>query len=216
MFRRASLLAFFLSGSFAVCDALEWKTKSLEFNATPFQSTQEATFHFTNTGDRPVRILAVESNCDCLDALADQLTYAPGATGIIRTTFSIGERIGEYERRIKVTTDENKEPVRLLLRVDVPELVAVTPQSVAWTLRAAANERSIDLTVIPSLVITFTEVKSTNTDFSARLETIEAGRHYRIHVKPPNTAQPANTAFRLRGRASSGQEVVVSAYGNVR
>jgi len=196
--------------------ALEWKTQTLEFTTAPFQNTQEAVFRFTNTGPKPVTILAVESNCDCLDAAADRAVYAPGASGVIKSSFTVGERLGLYERRIKVVTDEGPEPVRLLVRIEVPELVTLTPRSVAWALNEAAAEKAVELEVIPGVQITFTRVQPTSGDFTARLETVEPGRRYRVYLQPPATAQPANAAFRLFGRAASGQDVIVSAYGNVR
>ena len=196
--------------------ALEWKTQTLTFTTAPFQTTQEAVFRFTNTGTKPVTILDVESNCDCLDAAADRQVYAPGESGAIKSNFTVGDRLGLYERRIKIVTDESPEPVRLLVRIEVPELVTLTPRSVAWKLNEPAAEKAVELEVIPGVKISFTRVQPTSGDFEARLETIEAGRRYRVHLKPPATAQPANAAFRIFGRAESGQDVIISAYGNVR
>lgn len=213
---RPALLCGFLACAAPGAFALEWKTQTLTFTTAPFQATQEAVFPFTNTGAKPVRILDVESNCDCLDAAADRQVYAPGESGVIKSSFTVGDRLGLYERRIKVVTDENHEPVRLLVRIEVPELVTLSPRSVAWKLNEAATEKAIDLEVIPGLKIEFTRVQPTSGDFAARLETIESGRRYRVHLKPPATAQPANAAFRIFGRAESGQDVIVSAYGNVR
>ncbi len=214
------LLRPLLCGLFACATldgfALEWKTQTLTFTTAPFQATQEAVFPFTNTGIKPVRILDVESNCDCLDAAADRQVYAPGESGVIKSSFTVGDRLGLYERRIKIVTDENPEPVRLLVRIEVPELVTLTPRSVAWKLNEPATEKSVELEVIPGLKIEFTRVQPTSGDFEARLETIEAGRRYRVHLKPPATTQPANAAFRIFGRAGSAQDIVVSAYGNVR
>lgn len=198
------------------CAALDWKTQTLNFTTEPFQATQEATFTFTNNGQKPVKILEVESNCDCLDAAADRAIYPPGATGVIKTNFHVGDRLGLYERRIKVVTDESPEPVRLLVRIEVPEIVQLSPRSVAWKLNEPAVEKMVELAVIPDVTVKFTQVLPTSGDFAARLETIESGRRYRVYLKPPATTHPANAAFRIFGRATSGQEVIVSAYGNVR
>lgn len=196
--------------------ALEWKTQTLTYTTAPFQTTQEAVFQFTNTGTKPVTILDVESNCDCLDAAADRQVYAPGESGMIRSSFTVGDRLGLYERRIKIVTDESPEPVRLLVRIEVPELVTLTPRSVAWKLNEPVTEKAVELEVIPGVKIDFTRVQPTSGSFDARLETIEAGRRYRVYLKPPATTQPANAAFRIFGRAASGQDIIVSAYGNVR
>lgn len=213
---RHRLLPCLLAGLIAPCAALEWKAQTLNFTTAPFQSTQAATFEFKNTSAKPVTIIEVESNCDCLDAVADQKVYAPGATGTIKSNFTVGDRLGLYERRIKVVTDESPEPVRLLVRIDVPEVATLTPRSVAWKINEAATEKIVDLEVIPGVKIDFTRVLPTSGDFSARLETVEPGRRYRVYLKPPATATPANAAFRVFGKASSGQDVIVSAYGNVR
>ena len=86
----------------------------------------------------------------------------------------------------------------------------------AWKINEPAIEKTIELAVIPGVKIDFTRVLPTSGDFTARLETVEAGRSYRVHLTPPATARPANAAIRIYGRAASGQEVIVSAYGNVR
>ena len=214
--RALRLFAPLLLAAALTARGLEWQAQTLNFTTAPFQLTQEAVFRFTNTSARPVKILEVESNCDCLDAAADRPIYAPGERGEIKTNFHVGDRLGLYERRIKVVTDESAEPVRLMVRIEVPEIVQLTPRSVAWKLHEAPAEKTVDLEVIPGVTVNFTQVLPTSGDFTARLETIETGRRYRVHLRPPATQQPANAAFRILGRAASGQDVIVSAYGNVR
>lgn len=210
--RLCALLACIVPPGFA----LEWKTQVLDFTTAPFQITQEALFHFTNNSDKPVTILAVESNCDCLVASLDKRAYAPGASGFIRSSFTIGDRLGLYERRLNVVTDESPEPVRLLVRIEVPELVTLTPRTVDWKINEPVAEKFVELEVVAGLKIEFTRVEATGGDFSARLETVEPGRRYRLCLKPPGTALPANVAFRVQGQAESRQTVIVSACGNVR
>lgn len=196
--------------------ALEWKERTLNFTTAPFQATQEAVFKFTNTGSKPVAIIDLETNCDCLEASADQKIYAPGASGIIKASFHIGDRLGLYERRIKVVTDEGAEPVRLLVRIEVPEIVSITPRSVAWKINEAPVEKSVEVQTVKGVAITFTDVQPTSGAFHARLETIEVGRRYRVYLTPPSTSEAANAAVRILGRDKSGQAFVVSTYGNVR
>ncbi len=212
----SSALIMLLPVAVVPCAALDWKTRELSFTTAPFQTTQEAAFEFTNRSDKPVTIREVTSNCDCLSAATDRMVYSPGEKGVLTFSFSIGDRLGLYQRRLKVVTDESPDPVHLLVRVEVPELVTLTPRSVAWSLHEAPSEKPVDLEVIPGVTIDFTRVQPTSGTFAARLETLEAGRRYRVYLKPPATTQPANAAFRIFGRALSGQEVVVSAYGNVR
>ena len=210
--RLCSLLACIVPPGFA----LEWETQVLDFTTAPFQITQEALFHFTNNSAKPVAFLAVESNCDCLVASVDKRVYAPGASGFIRSRLTIGDRLGLYERRLKVVTDESPEPVRLLVRIEVPELVTLTPRTVDWKIHEPVAEKIVELEVVAGLKIDFPYVQPSSGGFSARLETVEPGRRYRLYLKPPGTARPANVAFRIQGQAESKQTVIVSAYGNVR
>lgn len=195
--------------------ALEWKTKSLTATTAPFQRTQDAVFEFKNTGPQPVKILDLETSCDCLEATAAETVYAPGATGTIKARFTVGDRLGVYDRYVTVVTDEGPEPVRLHLEIEVPDIVVLTPRSLDWKIGEAAREKIVELQVVPGLEITFSQVQTTSGVFAARLETVEAGRHYRVYLKPPDTTLPASAAIRIFGRAVSGESIVVSAYGNV-
>jgi len=196
--------------------ALEWKTETLTVATAPFQKTQDVVFEFRNAGPKPVAILDLQTNCDCLDAAADQTTaYAPGASGTIKARFTIGDRSGRYERLITVVTDEAPAPVRLVVRIEVPEIADLTPRSVSWKLHEAAGEKTLELTAAPGLAIGFAEAQPTNDAFSVRLETVEPGRRFRLHLTPRGTASPVSAAIRVSGREKNGHDVVVSAYASV-
>lgn len=195
--------------------ALDWKATTVSVTTAPFQSTIDAVFEFKNSGSQPVTINDVATNCDCLEAAADRKVYAPGETGLIRTRFTVGDRTGQYVRIITVLTDEPADPVRLSLQIEVPDLVTLTPRSVSWQLREAPTEKSVELLAAQGLQITFVKIQPTNEAFAARLEIVEPGRHYRLHLKPRGTAQPASAAIRIYGQDKSGRDVVVSAYCNI-
>ena len=195
--------------------ALEWKTETLAATTTPFQKTQDVVFEFKNTGPKPVTLLDLQTNCDCLDVTADGRTYLPGAAGTIKARFTIGDRAGLYERLVTVVTDESPTPVRLLLRIDVPEVAEVAPRNVSWKLNEAATEKTVEFTSNAGLEITFTEAQATNDAFTTRLETIEPGKHYRLHLAPRSTALSASAAVRVFGRDKTGHDVVVSAYASI-
>jgi hypothetical protein len=197
------------------CAALEWKATQLSITTAPFQATQDVTFEFKNSGPKPVAILDLQTNCDCLAADADRKVYAPGESGHIKAQFTIGDRSGLYERVVTVVTDESPTPVRLLVKIEVPELFAVSPRSVLWKQNAPATEQVVDVTPAAGLEITFTEAQPTNPAFTAYLETVEPGRRYRLHLQPVNTATPASAAIRIFGQEKSGHKVVASAYATV-
>ncbi|MDI1319257.1 MAG: DUF1573 domain-containing protein, partial [bacterium] len=142
--------------------ALDWKTEVLTVTTVPFQKTQDVVFNFKNNSPRPVTLLDLQTNCDCLDASADGKTYLPGAVGTIRARFTIGDRAGLYERLITVVTDESPAPVRLLLRIEAPEIATVSPRSVSWKLNEAADEKVVEFTPAAGLEINFTAAQATN------------------------------------------------------
>jgi hypothetical protein len=182
----------------------------------PFQKTQDVVFEFRNAGSKPVTLLDLQTNCDCLDVTADQsAAYAPGASGTIKARFTIGDRSGLYERLITVVTDEATAPVRLVVRIEVPEIAEFAPRSVSWKLQETAGEKTLELASASGLEINFAEAQPTNDAFGARLETVEPGKHYRLHLTPRSTASPASAAIRVSGREKSGHDVVVSAYASV-
>lgn len=196
--------------------ALEWISDRFEGSIRPLQSTLEVAFSFKNTSDRSVTIRAVQTNCDCLAAGPDKLTYAPGEAGVITARFTVGDRYGLYERAISIVTDQNPEPKRLSVRIEVPEPATTSPTILVWPVGAEPAEKTVELRTAAGVRIDFTEALASNSDFRVRLETIETGHHYRLHVTPGRTDAPANAAIRAKGTTPDGREIVTSAYANVR
>ena len=213
-----SLLTFALTLALAALPAaaLDWKTTHVELTTAPLQKTTETSFEFTNPSDKPVTIRGVDSSCDCLDATASAKVIAPGAAGRIHAKFTVGDRFGIYQRTIIVSTDEGTAPVALTIQLDVPEAATLTPRSVEWKIGAPATEQAVEIAVTPGLELTISNVQATSDAFTSRLETVEPGRRYRLHLAPKTTAEVANAAFRLYAKAGSGEDLVLSAYGNVR
>jgi hypothetical protein len=195
--------------------ALDWKATALTVTAAPFQAEQVAVFEFANHSSKTVTIRELETSCSCLLANSDRKIYAPGTSGKITAKFTIGDRGGLYERTVTVITDESGSPVYLMLRVEVPDVATVTPRSVAWRLNEEPVAKSVDLTSAAGLEIVFSDAQPTSDAYTVRLESIEAGKRYRLQIKPNSTSQPASAAVRIFGREKSGHDVVLSAYASV-
>jgi len=195
--------------------ALDWKAKTLSVATAPFQTTQDVAFEFKNNSGKSVTILDIETSCDCLDATADLKVYAPGATGAIKAKFTVGDRIGLYERVVTVVTDEPDSPVRLIMKIDVPAVATLEPARVAWQVNEASAEKSVELTPAAGIEIVFSAARVTNAAFTARLETVVEGKHYRLQIKPGDTSKPISAAIRIFGRDKDGHDVVLSAYADI-
>lgn len=197
--------------------ALTWSNTTISGASKPLQKTIDVAFPFRNTGNTPVTIRDVQTNCDCLVAGADQKIYLPGQAGLVVARFAVGERTGAYERRITVTTDDSPAHAQhLLVHIEVPELASLSNKVREWSVGSAPAEQAVDIVVTDSIRIDFTNTLVSANTFRARLETVEAGRRYRVHISPVNTAETASVAVRVIGTAETGERIVVSAYANVR
>ena len=62
-------------------------------------------FAFTNTGDRPVRLVDVRPSCGCTTPEYPTGALAPGATGEIVVAYHSEGRPGPFEKHVTVVTD---------------------------------------------------------------------------------------------------------------
>jgi hypothetical protein len=213
---RGSIVLFLALASALTAPALEWKTTLLEVHPAPFQADADIVFEFRNTSPRPVTINDIQTNCHCISATSDKNVYQPGESGRITAHFVVADRYGLYDRTISVASDDTPTAQHLTARITVPDLAVVNPRSLDWHVGAAGNEQSVEIRAGGELTIEFTEATPTNDAFAVRLEAVEPGRLYRLHVTPRSTVAIANTAIRVHGREKSGHDILVSAYANVR
>ena len=84
------------------------------------------TFRFTNTGDRPVTLVEVESSCGCTVPEYTPGAVAPGQTGTVAVRYETEGRPGPFEKAVRVVTT-GAEPSAVTLRISgvvEPALVA--------------------------------------------------------------------------------------------
>ena len=214
---RQILLGFVLSGLLSpALLALEWPQLSAAAVAPPFVPQFVLTFAFRNPTAGAVQIRRIQTNCDCVEAATDKSSYAAGEAGLLTATFAVGERYGRYERTITVESSDSAAPTILTVTIECPEPAAPSPRAVEWAIGGAGGEQPVEIIPAEGLRIVFTDCLAINDLFRFRLETVAAGRHYRLHVQPRSTAAAANTAIRVLGHDAAGHQVVVSAYANVK
>ncbi len=193
--------------------ALEWKNPRVEKSAVAGDAPVVANFDFVNTGSSAVTITTVVSDCGCTTAALDRRIYAPGEGGTVRATFDIGGRVGQQEKIVTVTTDDAAaEPVRLALAVNIAELVRAVPRLAIWRIGDASDEKVIEILAGASPAIARLEV-TPDAGAEARLEAVEGGRKYRLHVRPKSTAtmttMPVRCTAQFEGRAPATFSVFV-------
>ena len=197
--RIACLLAGYLLGVSTLCAQLRFDETELAVEVPLGAAEVTREFPFRNAGETPVRILNVSSDCGCTAATPAQRDYAPGETGIIPVTFTVGNRTGERIQRVFLQTDHPEESRQtLILRVSIPSEVTIEPRVLQWRAGEPLEAQTITVTVHPESALELTGVSTSEENVRLSWEEItgesEKSRRYRITVTPA----PADTVQRFR------------------
>ena len=169
---------------------LKWDKPVQEFKRVPDDKEIEAHYIFHNTGATPVTIKSIHSSCGCTTAKLDKKTFAPGEQGDVVLHFNFGDRKGNYLKGVTITTDDkNAEPITLKLYVEIHDPLTVTPALVFWRKDEAPSPKTVQLTAEAAQHVKIKSVASSNPNFTATLQTGQAGLEYTIAITPTSTAQ---------------------------
>lgn len=72
------------------------------------------TFHFTNTGPKPVVVERVDVTCGCMKPLFSQTPILPDGKGEIEITYNPADRPGSFDKAAYIYADANR---RMLIRI---------------------------------------------------------------------------------------------------
>ena len=164
----------------------------------PEDETITVTFTFKNVGDKPVRILHLESACSCLSASLDTAVYQPGQQGTGKAEFKVGTFTGQQEKTISVTTDDpNQEEWIVPFIVDIPEVIEIEPKLVQWTLNEALTPKDVKVKMTGSDPMHLLKVSSTRENMSYIFKEVIPGREYVVTLTPKSTADIMMGALKL-------------------
>ena len=189
------ILGVFLLAARLPAGALAWDRLKVEIAATPGQSELAATFPFRNQSGGSVTLGAVTPGCGCTTANLTKKIYAPGESGEIAIAYKIGDRMGKQSVTITVETEDPKDRYHLTLLVDIPTLVTIEPRLVFWNTGDTATEKSIYVSAGGPANVKLISARADNAEIETRIEEIEAGRKYRLQVRPLKRGGELNTAI---------------------
>lgn len=200
---------------------LKFENSLNEVNAELNAKTVTSDFKFTNTGSQSVKIREADAGCSCLavEVSGGKLSYAPGESGVLRATFEVGSFQGAVDKSINIWLDgdpADKPSSTLSLRVHIPVIIALEPKTVKWEVGEKAGTKTIEVKMSYDKPIHVTKVSTSNSDFSAELETIEKGKRYAIKVTPKNTKSPGLSIVRIETDADVQRHRVQQAFSVVR
>ncbi|HXA14924.1 MAG TPA: DUF1573 domain-containing protein [Opitutaceae bacterium] len=196
---------------------LAWEKNVIEVSANPDQQEVKAEFPFRNEGNRPITIQSITTSCGCTTAALDKKSYAPGEGGKIQVTFTVGERTGTQEKYITVQTDGPGQPAaaELLLRINIHAYLAFEPHILFWKVEGEATEKTITCTALLPTPVVLTAASSDNPAIITRIETVEPGRKYYLHLKPTTTAEKLNATIQMNFAIAGSPSRTFSAYASI-
>lgn len=76
-------------------------------------------FKFTNTGDKPLLVLDIRTSCGCTTPSYTKEPILPGKQGTIKVSYSTTGRVGSFDKKITVFTNEPDNVYTLTIKGEV-------------------------------------------------------------------------------------------------
>jgi hypothetical protein len=217
-------IGIFIWLALAVCTqagGLEFTETLKEVNAGADATLVTTEFSFTNKGDKPASITKSDSGCSCLKAeiSGGKLTYAPGESGVVRTTFAMGNFSGTVDKMVALWIDgdpADSPSTRLTVRVHIPVLVGVEPKTVKWDIGAKADPQIIRIQMAEGKPIRVTGVTSSSESFACELKTVEEGKKYDLVVTPRTIDAPGMSVIRIETDCAISRHRIQQAFAVMR
>lgn len=182
----------------AASAALRLDGDHVEVKPKPEDEVVTVTFSFKNDGDKPVRILHLESACSCLSATLDSPTYAPGQKGTGKAEFKVGSFTGRQEKTIQVTTDDPAQEEWIVpFILDIPEVIEIDPKMVQWWLNEPPLPKTVTVKMTGTDPMKLTNISSTRESMGFAFKEVKPGREYVVTLTPKSTADILIGALKL-------------------
>ncbi|CAN5689125.1 hypothetical protein BH11VER1_BH11VER1_39110 [soil metagenome] len=170
----------------------------LLINPKPEDEEIEATFTFTNNGDKPVTVTGLESTCACLEASLDKRVYAPGEKGTGKARFKVSTFVGKHEKFLHIYTDNPLEPDKVLTAIiDVPEVIEIKPNNLQWAVGSTPEPKAYVIKMLGTDEMHITNITATRQNVTFEKKEITPGREYQIIIKPTSTAEVTIGALKI-------------------
>lgn len=181
--------------------ALQWAEEVVVINARANEQIVRGRLRFTNASERQVTVTRITTSCDCTSGELQQKSYAPGESGELLVTFTVGNRKGVQEKTVTLTTDEpGAKPQSATVIVNIEEPFVMTPSLVSWARGSERTARTIRVQISDVIAATVRKVQGPDEWLAAEL--VETGpKTYEVRVTPRET-----------GRLRTGKVTVLTDY----
>ncbi len=199
---------------------LEFKDLTVNQEAAVDATIVTTDFPFTNTSDKPVTITKSDPGCTCLkvEVSGGKLRYQPGESGVVRTTFDVGNSTGDVEKGVAIWLDDDaktKPSVFLKVNFHIPVLVNLEPKTLSWDIGGSAEPKTIHIKIAKGSTINVLDVTSKDS-FKTELKTVEKGREYELSVTPKSVDGPDLSVIRIETDSRVDKQKTQQAFAVVR
>ena len=109
------LILFCLSLPFMAQPVAQFSATERNMGDICWLTPATTTFEIKNTGDKPLQILDVRTDCGCAKAIWESDAIAPGKVSKISVTYN-AELLGTFQKTVSVTTNAEEHPIELLIK----------------------------------------------------------------------------------------------------
>jgi hypothetical protein len=197
-----------------------FETKLVVIEANPDEIFVTGEFPFEVTGDGET-IISYDALCSCLAGRVEpllpdrsaKLNWKAGEKGVIKARFDTSRFLGTVDKAIELKLEGEKDPIHLIVRVNVPELVQLKPSTLKWDKGSEAKEKVIKVKINHTDPIKILSHAGNNEKaYPYELKIIKEGWEYEIRVKPTDTSQSGIGMISLRTDSKIGKFKRATAY----
>jgi len=164
---------------------LAFESTAIRVDAELGDTEYRALFPFKNVGSETIKIDHVSSSCGCTVPALKKKTFAPGESGEVEAVFDFGSRVGPQRKVITVKLEGSSELIRLILAVNIPEVVTLIPRVLTWGPDEPLNPKTIRIVVGKGIDATPRIADPIPRQFAVAIEPLEGKpREYRLLVEP--------------------------------
>ena len=184
---------------------IEWKHTEATLHVHPAQTSADAVFEFTNTGDEPVSFSNIKTTCGCLVAKPLRPSYAPGEKGQLVIMLDLKDRYGKQHKSVFANTLDGQK-TELTVSADIPRAFTLESPLVTWNKGDDSPEKRVVLRNPNAIPIKLLSITSSSELLPVELKTIRDGFEYEVVVFRKPDAANARAVVRIRTEPPPGLE----------
>ena len=194
-----------VSGALPLAAEMVFKTTLVEIQVEPGQNQVTGEFPFEIQGTDET-IVTYDALCSCLAGRVEpllpdrsaKLAWKVGEKGVIKARFDTSRFLGTVDKAIELKL-KGRDPILLTVRVHIPNLVELEPNTLRWDTGGDTEEQVIKVKINHSKPINIISHSANNEKiYPYELKVIKAGWEYEIRVKPTTSAETGIGAISLR------------------